>query len=142
MHVETILPGQLVGLPASGGVPYGQVQWQASPDLVHWSVLTTLTLDGSGQSTYTFSPSRTAYYRVRFDDTGTYGREVFKVVVVQPSRPRRDRPAAPATERLDRGHGPRTRWHSGSRAAGGRLPVPGTRSRPGHHGRGRDLHHQ
>jgi hypothetical protein len=85
MHVETVPLGRLVALPASGGVPYGQVQWQVSPDLVHWSMLTTLAMDGSGQSTYTFPPSRTAYYRVRFDDTGTYGREVIKVVVIQPT---------------------------------------------------------
>ncbi|MGC8635284.1 MAG: G1 family glutamic endopeptidase [Candidatus Limnocylindrales bacterium] len=96
LHVQTILAGQLVGLPASGGVPCGQVQWQVSADLVHWSVLTTLTLDGAGQSTYTFAPSRTAYYRVRFDATGTYGREIDKVVVVQPPPPSSPTPSAPA----------------------------------------------
>jgi hypothetical protein len=95
MHVETILPGGLASLPASGGVPYGQVQWQVSADLLHWHTLTTLTLDGSGQSTYTFSPSWSAYYRVRFDDTGTYGDTVFKVVVVPLPSPPSATPIAP-----------------------------------------------
>ncbi len=84
-QVNTIALGQSFSLSASNGPPYAQVQWQVSPNLVAWSVLTTVTLDGSGNSLYTFAPTRTAYYRALFTDTGQYGPAVIEVVVVQPS---------------------------------------------------------
>lgn len=84
MKVNTITLGQQEILSVTGGVPYAQVLWQASPDLVTWSGLSIVTLDGSGNATYTFAPSQTAYYRAYFYNPGQYG-QAMQVIVVQPA---------------------------------------------------------
>jgi hypothetical protein len=84
MKVYTITLGQQDILSVTGGVPYAQVLWQASPDLVRWSGLSTVTLDGSGNATYAFAPTQTAYYRAYFYNPGQYG-QAMEVIVVQPS---------------------------------------------------------
>jgi hypothetical protein len=80
-QVQTIALGQPYTLSATGGTPYAEVQWQVSLNLVTWSPLTTVALDGSGNAVYTFTPSRTAYYRARFTDTGQYGPSIIEVIV-------------------------------------------------------------
>jgi hypothetical protein len=90
-EVHTIVQGQQFDLRLTGGTPYLQVQWQVSPDLVSWTLLTTVTLDASGAATYTFAPPQTAYYRAFSPSSGEPGTWLIEVVVVPPA----SRPASP-----------------------------------------------
>jgi hypothetical protein len=81
LQVYTVVQGQQFTLSLAGGTPYLQVQWQVSPDLVSWTVLTTVSLDASGASTYTFAPSQTAYYRVFLPPSGPPGTWLIEIIV-------------------------------------------------------------
>ena len=87
VQVATITLGQPFNLVLTGGSPYLLVQWQVSYDGVTWSPLTTVTLDASGDSTYTITPSQTAYYRIYVPSSGQYSSWETEVVVTPPPTP-------------------------------------------------------
>jgi hypothetical protein len=77
----TITQGQYFDLRLTGGSPGLQVQWQVSFDDLIWSYLATITLDSSGNSSYTITPSRTAYYRIFVPSTGQYSNWQLQIIV-------------------------------------------------------------
>jgi len=64
------------------GAPGISIQFQVSTDLVTWSALVTVQVDPSGQASYTFTPTRTAYYRAYSYATGQLSAPARGVVVV------------------------------------------------------------
>jgi hypothetical protein len=85
VQVATITLGQPFNLVLTGGSPYLPVQWQVSTDGVSWTPLVTVTLDAAGDSTYTITPTQTAYYRIYIPSSGQYGSWVTEVIVQQPA---------------------------------------------------------
>lgn len=84
LQVYTITLGQQFNLRLTGGTPYLPVQWQVSSDGVTWTPLVNVTLDAAGDSTYTITPSKTAYYRIYVPSSGQYGSWETEVIVTQP----------------------------------------------------------
>ncbi len=80
VKVLTLSAGQGDTLSIAGGTPYLVVEWQTSTDLVTWSLLATVTLDSSGASSYTFTPTQTTFIRAYYPATGQYG-EVMETIV-------------------------------------------------------------
>ncbi|MGC8635325.1 MAG: G1 family glutamic endopeptidase [Candidatus Limnocylindrales bacterium] len=87
VQVATITLGQPFNLVLTGGSPYLSVQWQVSTDGVTWTPLVNVTLDASGDSTYTITPSQTAYYRIYVPSSGQYSSWETEVIVTQPPTP-------------------------------------------------------
>jgi hypothetical protein len=84
-QVATVTLGQPFNLVLTGGSPHLPVQWQVSTDGITWAPLVTVTLDAAGNSTYTITPTQTAYYRIYIPSSGQYGSWVTEVIVQQPA---------------------------------------------------------
>ncbi len=64
LRVYTIAPGQSLRLTMTGGTPGLTAEWQVSPDRITWTPLAAVSFDAAGQSSYTFAPTTTAFYRL------------------------------------------------------------------------------
>jgi hypothetical protein len=81
LKTSTITLGQQFSLTLTGGSPFLQAQWQVSSNGVTWAPLITVTLDASGDSSYTFAPTQTAFYRTYYPTLTQYGSWLFEVIV-------------------------------------------------------------
>jgi hypothetical protein len=80
--VYTVTAGQPFTLSLTSGSPGLAAQWQVSYDRLSWAPLASVTLDGSGSSSYTFTPTQTAFYQTWYPTLSRYGSWIIEVIVV------------------------------------------------------------
>jgi hypothetical protein len=79
--VYTVTAGQPFTLSLTSGSPGLAAQWQVSYDRLSWAPLASVTLDGSGSSSYTFTPTQTAFYQTWYPTLSRYGSWIIEVIV-------------------------------------------------------------
>ena len=79
--VYRVTAGQSFNLTLTGATPGLTAQWQISPNETNWSVLANVIFDAAGGSTYTFTPTQTAYYQTWYPTLGRYGDWIIEVIV-------------------------------------------------------------